>query len=427
MIAATIGKIFLEAYNEKYKSSYSAKEFFVEKYFTLFFDHEKYMQWVTNSPFVQGIKKGAPPTVQERKLKLETLVEKIANNDADASIAIGFPSLDLIASTSGQITNMKLPLKEEDVYFSWIGGGFGIGVQSGLSLLFTEKQILLDLFEGWQLYREHLNKTLELRGNQINTWNGQWIAHRYNERAFNPANPIASFDAFGTMKDGGIEVTTQSWTKVLVGIARTYPDRNLTAYIYSLGQTNITVGFIPFELPRIRQPFELYEKFFNTSDSDKIEQLFGTALGFTKACQMGAIGVNALEPKGFRDSLDKGVIPKYNPNNEERIINFNTYQIWLLSMLNNEQLWEKSQQVAKTLNDYSLSDKNAKKTKSQEVANLLTSVNKKQFIEGLTAIVKNSDNPELFISIAELVHTMPIDNVPYLLTLIRFQYATVNK
>lgn len=427
MIAANIGKIFLDAYNEKHKSKYSAKEFFVEKYFALFFDHEKYMQWVTNSPFVQGIKKGVAPTVQERKIKLDTLVDKISKNDADASIAIGFPSLDLIASTSGQITSMKLPLNEDDVYLSWIGGGFGVGVQSGLSLLFADKRILLDLFEGWELYRDYLNKTPALRGNQINTWNGQWIAHRYNRRAFNPSNPTALFDAFGTMKDGGMEITTQSWTKVLVGIARTYPDTNLTAYIYSLGQTNITVGFIPFELPRIRQPYELYEKYFNTTDVEKVEQLFGTALGFTKACQMGAIGVNALEPKGFRDSLDKGVIPKYNPNDEEKKINFNTYQIWLLSMLSNEELWEKSQQIAKSLNDYSLSDKNAKKVKSQEVTNLLASVNKKQFLEGLTSIVKGSDNPEMLTSIAGLVHTMPVDNVPYFLTLIRFQYAVVNK
>jgi len=229
------------------------------------------------------------------------------------------------------------------------------------------------------------------------------------------------------MKDGGMEVTTQSWTKVMIGIARTYPDTNLTAYIYSLGQTNITVGFIPFELPRIRQPFELYEKYFNTTDTEKVEQLFGTAFGFTKACQMGAIGVYALEPKGFRDSLDKGIIPKYNEKDEEKKINYNTYQIWLLSMLNNEELWEKSLQIAKSLNDYSLSDKNAKKAKSQEVTNLLASVNKKQFIEGLTFIVKGSDNSELLSSIAELIHTMPVDNVPYFLTLIRFQYAVVNK
>jgi len=427
MIAANIGRIFLDAYNEKNKCNYSAKAFFVEKYFALFFDHEKYMQWVTNSPFVQGIKKGNTPTITERKIKLEILIDKISRNEADASIAIGFPTLDLTATTSGQITNMILPLKEDDVYLSWIGSGFGIGVQSGLSLLFSNKQILLDLFDGWKLYREFLNKTPNLRGNQINTWNGQWIAHRYNSKTYNDSDPTASFSPFGSMKDGGLEATTQSWTNVLIGIARKYPESSLTAYIYSLGQTNITVGFIPFELPRIRQPFELYSKYFGTYKIEQVQQLFGTAIGFTKACQMGAIGVNALEPKGFKDCLEKGVVPKYNETDEERIFNFNTYQIWLVAMLNNEQLWEKAQQIAKTLSSHSISDTNAKKVKSQEVTNLLASINKKQFIDGLTTIVKSSQNIEQLAEIAELINGMPIDNVPYFLTLIRFHYAIENK
>jgi hypothetical protein len=427
MIAANIGKIFLEAYNEKYKSNFTAKTFFVEEYFDLFLDHEKYMQWVTNSPFVQGIKKGVAPTAAERRLKLDVLIDKISKNEADASIAIGFPSLDLTASTSGQITSMSLPLKEEDVYLSWIGSGFGIGVQSGLSLLFSNKNILLDLYDGWQLYRAFLNKTPKLRGNQINTWNGQWIAHRYNKNTYDASNPTASFDPFGSMKDGGIEVTTQSWTKVLFGIALNYPDSYVNAYVYSLGQTNITVGFVPFELPRIRQPYELYAKYFGTSKKEQVEQLFGTAIGFTKACQMGAIGVNALEPKGFKDCLEKGLVPKYYETDGEKIINFNTYQIWLLAMLNNEQLWEKAQQIAAILSNYSMSDTNARKVKSQEVTNLLASVNKKQFIEALTTIVKGSQDSEQLAKIAELIHSMPIDNTPYFFTLIRFQYAVVNK
>ena len=427
MIAANIGKIFLDAYNEKYQSNYSAKEFFVEKYFSVFFDHEKYMQWITNSPFVQGIKKGIPPNSVEREAKLQTLIEKIANIEADASIAIGFPSLDINASTSGQITNLNLPLREEDVYLSWIGSGLGIGVQSGLSLLFSNKQILLDLFEGWQVYRNYLNSTPGLRGNQINTWNGQWIAHRYDKLSYDESNPTASFNPFGTMKDGGMEVNTQSWTKVLVGIARNYPETTLTAYIYSLGQMNITVGFVPFDLPRIRQPFELYSKYFGTTKSEQVEQLFGTAIGFTKACQMGAIGINALEPKGFKECMDKGVVPKYNSIDEGKTINFNTYQIWLLAMLNNEQLWEKAHQIATTLNDYTKSDKSTKTTKSQEVTGLLASINKKQFIEALISIVKNSTETDQLAEIAEVIHTMPVDNVPYFLTLIRFQYAVVNK
>jgi hypothetical protein len=355
------------------------------------------------------------------------MIKKIAQNEADASIAIGFPSLDLTASTSGQITNMNLPLKEEEVYLSWIGSGFGIGVQSGLSMFFDNKQILLDLFDGWQLYRSYLIQTPQLRGNQINTWNGQWLAHRYNNNTYDKKNPTASFSPFGTMKDGGLEIETQSWTKVLLGIARTYPDSLETAYVYSLGQTNITVGFVPFELPKIRMPYELYVKYFGNADRDKIENLFGTALGFTKACQIGAIGVNALEPKGFRDTLDKGTIPKYSDADEEKKINFNTYQIWLLAMLNNEQLWELSQQIATTLSEYSKSGTKAKKDKSQEVTNLLSSVNKNQFIDKLKIIVEGTESIEQLCHIAETIHFMPTDNVLYFLTLIRFQYAAISK
>jgi hypothetical protein len=322
---------------------------------------------------------------------------------------------------------LNLPLKKDDVYLSWIGSGLGIGVQSGLSLLFSDKQILLDLFEGWQLYREYLNKTPSLRGNQINTWNGQWIAHRYNKNVYDALSPTASFSPFGTMKDGGMEVTTQTWTKVLVGIARIYPNSTLTAYIYSLGQTNITIGFIPFELPRIRQPFELYEKYFGTSKPDQVEHMFGMAFGFTKACQMGAIGVNALEPKGFRDCLDKGIVPKYINTDKEQTINYNTYQIWLLSMLNNEQFWEKTQEIATTLSNYSKSDRDLRTKKSQEVEVLLSATNKFQFIDRLKTIVAGCADIEQLSQIAETIHFMPVDNVPYFLALIRFRYAVVNK
>lgn len=435
MIAANIGKIFLDAYNEKFKSNYSAKEFFVEKYYKIFFNHNKYMMSAGNSPLENPkiswdkMRTGQIPyeTVEKRNDRFTKTVDKIDAGPADASIAIGFPTLDLTATTSGQVTNLDLPIKTDDIYLSWIGSGLGIGVQSGLSLLFSNKQILLDLFEGWQVYRDYLNSTPSLRGNQINTWNGQWIAHRYDKLSYDASNPTALFNPFGAMKDGGMEVNTQSWTKVLIGIARNYPETSLTAYVYNLNKTNTTVGFVQFDLPRIRRPFELYYKYFGTTKLEQVEQLFGTAIGFTKACQMGAIGVNALEPKGFRDSMDKGVVPKYNPTDEEKTINFNTYQIWLLAMLNNEQLWEKAQQIATTLNDYTKSDKSTKTTKSQEVTGLLASINKKQFIEALISIVINSTETDQLAEIAEIIHTMPVENVPYFLTLIRFQYAVVNK
>lgn len=426
MIAAAIGKRFLKAYNEKRECAYTAKEFFINEYFPLFFDKEKYMQWITNSPFVQGIKKGIPPSATERKQKMQSLVEKVTNSNADASIAIGYPSLDLTATTSGQITNLNLPLSQEDVYASWIGSGLGIGVQGGLSILFDKEELLLDLFEGWKVYRNYLDRTLKLRGNQINTWNGQWIAHRYNPRTYDSNDKTAHFEPLDNMKDGGLEVKTQSWTQIMTGIARNYPDVQLTGYIYNLGQTNTTIGFIPFKLPEIRKPLDLYEKYFGTRDKEQAEHLFGTAFGFTKACQMGSIGINALEPKGLREFIQNGKVPSYSSEDEEKKINFNTYKIWLVAMLNNEQLWDNAQQIATTLHQYASSGEKGKTNKSQSVKTVLSAVSKKQFIDNLTTVIEAVPNKAEYLEIGKLINSMPVDNVPYFLTLVRFQFAAIN-
>ena len=434
MIAAIIGKRFLKAYNQKYNCSYDARIFFIEKYYELFYNHNKYMMQGGNSPLENPkiswdkMLTGKIPfeTKERRHGRYIKFIEKVSNSIPDASIAIGYPSLDLTATTSGQITNLSLPLDQDDIYYSWIGSGLGIGVQGGLSILFNKDQLLLDIYDGWEVYRDYLEKTPKLRGNQINTWNGQWIAHRYNPRTYNSKDKTAAFNGLEPMKDGGIEVKTQSWTQIMIGISRIYPDAQVTGYVYNLGQTNTTIGFIPFKLPQIRKPIDLYEKYFGTSEREQAEQLFGTAFGFIKACQMGSIGINALEPKGLREFIQNGKLPSYDGKDEQKTINFKTYQIWLLAMLNNEQLWDNAQQIAATLNNYASSSEKGKKDKSNTVKAVLSAINKKQFIDNLTTVVDDVPNKADYLEMARLINTMPADNVPYFLTLIRFQFAAIN-
>ena len=316
MITSVIGKMFLEAYNKKFNTQYDAKTFFVEEYYPLFFDHNKYMMTAGNSPLEnpklswEKMIRGQIPfeSSEKRKDRFDKLINKIEVSEPDASIAIGYPSLDVLATTSSQVSNIDFNIPKDDVFFSWIGSGLGIGVQGGMSILFNNTQVLLDIFEGWKLYRELLNKTPNLRGNQINTWNGQWIAHRYG-RNFIPQTPMVGFNPFST-KDGLISVDTQSWTKILIGISRTFQNPQMMGYVYNYGQTNTTVGFIPFVLTQIRKAIELYEKFFGMNDGERAESLYGTAFGFIKACQSGAIGIKAMEPKGIKDYIDKAKMPK---------------------------------------------------------------------------------------------------------------------
>ena len=94
MVTSVIGKIFLDAYNARYGTSYSAEQFFLEVFYPLFFNSNKYLYWVQNSPFVQ-MKKGQKVeklTPDERKEKLDNFIEKINSGVSDASIAIGYPA-----------------------------------------------------------------------------------------------------------------------------------------------------------------------------------------------------------------------------------------------------------------------------------------------------------------------------------------------
>lgn len=435
MIASSIGKKFLRNYNAQNGTSYSAKDFFVQIYFPLFYDHSKYMQWVTNSPFVQGIKKGVKPTSTERAAKLTKLQEKVLEaEEADASIAIGYPSTDLLATTSGQVTNLPIPSEEDEVYASWIGSGFGIGVQGGLSIFFDKEEILESLFKGWQLYREFLNTTPDLRPNQINTWNGQWLAHAFS-RDYNPDEPTADFSPFEATKDGGMEVVTQSWVKVLFGIARKFPENQLTGYVYNLGQTNTTLGFIPFNLPKLNRPIHIYRHLFGENqfleDYKKFEQLFGTAFGFSKACQMGAIGVAALEPKGLRGLIPsvsgKSSMPNYDRLDDTKRVTYNTYITWILAMLDNEKLWDEAGKVATIFCDYQNSATKGRTIEKNQIKTVLESVNKKAFIENLIPLVQKSHENEEISKLAKIVNNMPAENYSYFLTLVRFRFAEFSR
>lgn len=431
MITSNIGKIFLDAYNEEYGTSYDARIFFLEQFYPLFFDQNKYMMTAGNSPLENpklswdDMIKGKKPyeTPEQRKSRFEKMIKKTDKSEADMSIARGYASLDIAAPTSGQVTNLKLPNSQEESYASWIGDALGVGVQGGFSILFSKKEILLDIFEGWKLYRKCLNETSMLKGNQINTWNGQWLSHYYDPREYDADMPLAGYSPYNTNKDGIINIDTQTWTKILIAVSKKYRNAQILGYIYSIGKTNKTIGFIPFDLTQIRRPIHLYEKIFGMSNGRNVESLWGTAIGFKTACTYGAIGIKAMEPKGLRDYVYKGKQPKaHNYDN----INYNVYIIWIYAMLNNDELWEKSQELAKLLNEASSDkDKSISTKRKNLVETMLNATNKKQFIAAATEVVSFIGKIDEFKGIVKEIHGMPTDNVPYFLTLLRFQYKTL--
>ena len=406
MITATIGRMFLDAYNEREGTHYDARTFFTEIFCPLFFDHHKYMMTAGNSPLenpkiswgdmISGKKPWETP--KQRHERFTKLMAKIDGGVSDASVARGFPITDTEGTTSGQVTDMPLPLSEDDVMLSWIGDALGVGVQGGFSLLFFHKPVLLDIYEGWQYYRQVLESNRLLKGNQINAWNAQWLAHYENSIEYNDADPMAGFGS------------------------------QMMGYAYSIGQMNTTLGFLPFSLAQIRKPIQLYTRFFGLDKAKDAEPLWGTGMGFRRACQYGAVGLIAMMPKGLEKYIRQGEnMPKPAKNNEQQV-NYNVYQIWLLAMLNNDELWDKSQELARLLLQASV-DKNKKiSTKSGNLVNeVLQAVNKKQFVTAATDIMPYVSEVTTLADMVKEVHHMPNDNVPYFLTLVRFQYVTLEK
>lgn len=433
MVTSVIGKIFLEAYNEKHNKAYTPKSFFVEVYYPIFFANEKYLIWIQNSAIVQNLKKEEIPqennekTRQEKivEIKKNKLIDKIESAEFfDASIAVGYKAERSDATTSGQTCIHNYRMKTEEAYLSWIGAGLGVGIKGGLTILFSKPDILLDIAEGWDLYRNYLNTTPRMRGNQINTWNGQWLKKKYNTR---DSSASLDFTDKFSIKDDLVEIQTLPWVDLIAAVSRRFPDPRMMGYVYNIGQTNTTLGFIPFVLSPIRKVHELYEHHFGTKSSKRAMKLFGTALGFSMACKEGVIGLKALEPKGLSSLMKKGKIPSYKSDDEEQIIQYETYQIWLLAMLNNEELWDKAKAFAQTLQDFSLGGKTARTVRSNMVKILLESTNKRAFIDGMGKIVEEADaSMDEFEDIASTINTMPSDNVPYFLTLMRFHYAVIN-
>lgn len=432
MVTSEIGKIFLEAYNEKHGTIYNARTFFIEQFYPLFFNNNKYMMYVTNSPFVQGLpsfkdcinRKKDFEKPSKRKERFKTFLDKVDNNDGDASIAVGFPSLNIEQATGSQITNLKRVIPKEDIYASWIGYALGVGIGS-YTILFYDKRLLIDVFEGWKYYRRTLNNTNKLNPNQIHTWNGQWITHYYDDRCYDNNDPLSNFDPYITDTEGLIKIKSQKWTKVLINIAKKYEDKRIMGYVCSIGKTNTTIGFVQFDLTGIRRPIQLYQKLFGISNGRNAEALWGTAIGFKTACTAGAIGIKAMEPEGLKDFIENKKKPKV-PKNEEETININVYKIWILAMLNNEELWDKSQELAELLNAASIDKDKAISTKHKNlVENVLDATNKKQFIAAATEIASFVTDCDKFKEIVKEIHGMPTDNVPYFLALVRFQFKTL--
>lgn len=437
MYAAHIGRRVVALYNEHRREGppLSPGEFFDEVVFPVFFDDRVFLMWVNNSAFDQRYK-------QQQRVPLTEDVrqEALAQFHKDASelaephghLYLGGTARELSATTSGQVTNLRTQVDADAVYLSWVGAAASIGVSGGLSLLIDEDDVLLALMDGWAMYRRYINETGGLAGHQMESWNGWWLTHRLGHR-FDERRPFRDFEATGNLKKkgDGFKLDTQDWVKVLFALARRFPSRTLTAYVFTFGNTNQTVGFRQMQLPEVRHFVDLYLHLFGEADGiddpAKLAALYQTEFGFRTACRMGTIGLHAIQPAKLREYVPtrrgtaKVPVP---PKKDDQRLTFHLYLTWIIAMLDNKDLISLAEEAARMLHRHAGSATQARATAKRRAEHPLEVSSRRDFIDSLTEIVKLEGEEEAshFNSLVDAIVSMPASDFPLLLTLMRFKY-----
>ena len=183
-----VGKALLEALEKERGEKINPRKFFEEEFWPVFFDceDEKHLMNVSNSAFFQGsYKKSAKaeniPLSHYRKDRFLSDVEEVAalKSPVKASVVVGAMASGPAETTYGQVTDLPLNLTEDEILFSWIGGACGIGIGGGLDMFTQEPRLLKFVAKGWSYYRKLIEDTSNLKGRQIDAWNGILVHLRY--------------------------------------------------------------------------------------------------------------------------------------------------------------------------------------------------------------------------------------------------------
>lgn len=429
MYNSVTGRKLVSLVNEKEGTNLTVKDFFYQKFYPLFYDYPKYLLWITNSPFVQGLRKDNPPMEQIRKQKLADFTNKITlkSNNPDGSLAVGYSSEKDDDHYSGQITNLKIPVDEEEIYCTWIGAGLGICVNGGMSLLIEQHDLLYLIYEGWWYYRNLIEETPGLKANQIETWNGQWIRFALNNSQYKSHvfRPVES-------SEEGLKIQTISWIRLLFELSRKFPETELIAYVFKLSKINTTFGFLKIKLPEVKREIDVFNALFSEFDyvtKQAIEEIYNTEFAFRTVCLNGTIGIAEIQPKGLKDFLpnsNRGAKAVKDKNDESFKHSLHIYSSWVIAMINDKNLIQQAAEFAGELLNISQKNIRGKTTETNLIKKLLESASRKSFIENLIPLL-TENNADFMNRFVDSVDAISADKFPYLLTLIKFKYEYLSQ
>lgn len=427
MYTSFIGQRFLELYNRQKGLSYSAAEFFDKEMYPLFFEDDRHLMHVSNSPFFQN-----PPEKELKRLGMpksayqyDVLKRKIHRAgeskevSSDASIYVGFAANGPDQTTSGQVSDINWDVTVNELYASWIGNALAVRVEGSQCLLIDSEEVLWHLFEGWRVYREYMVPVKSMDGRQIETWNGYWLAKGNLTKASSPPVKASKLD-------------TYPWVEVIARLLEWHNGEVLPLYVFSLGQTNTTYGFINIHLPEVNRLREakhaIKRNVFSHAvvDDSRFWELYEPELSLRRVCEMGEIGLRGLRPKEFSNFLNGEFSPsKISEKNYQVFINI---EIWIMAMLNNKtELHGMAARLAAELvkAEQSGTAKARGKTSDSSFSKTLFEARGfVSFVNGLTDMIeKFSDAGPTCREVVDQSIQIPTEQFPLFKALLRFEYT----
>lgn len=431
MYTSYIGQKFLGIYNERMHTSLSAEEFFEQIFFQLFFNDEKHLMHVSNSPFFQkpreeDVKKyGSKPLAQYHNLR-----KAIEQDEPNMAIYVGYAAKDIGGTTSGQISEMSLSIDANEMYASWIGEALAIGLNGGYLLLIDEPDLLWHLFQGWEYYRKYLNQTPHVKDKQIETWNGHWLYHWCDN--FDERDPQRGLYINLSETVGRLAIPTCSWLEVIMSLAKKYRHKTIMAYAYSLSQTNTTLGFINLYLSEIYSMYDLRDKLIldgeHTILTDQEIESYATFYNFKSACQLGCIGIKAIEPDKLRQYFPVGTVT-YAQGKEfqfksKKSKEYELYKIWIIAMINKTELLDSATELAKALLEFESTAEKGKTVYSNLSKEVRKASRFEVFGDKIKEVMINApgNKEEVFKKAFTDAYYLPRDIFPLFIVLLDFEY-----
>lgn len=442
MYTVQIGKQFLDLYNQKMRTTLTPMQFFDQEYWGLFFNCKDEFQLmnVTGSWFFQpSVAKqlaSTPELIPGRRKELfiqGAISCSQGKEPIQGGLAVGFPASGPTESTSGQVTSLKISTDLDDILCSWIGASLCIGLGGAVNLLTEDPDLQWFIFQGWKYYRKLMNDTPNLKGRQIETWNGLWfmLGYKYRddpEKAYEAlTNQINTFIS----QTGNIsKLERPDWYQQIIHWALIESGKSYLVYGYNFGQMNRTFGFFNINLPEIRKPYQFYNELLakhgeNLKAENAFETVFKAEFKIEEAIELGGIGIRALKPKDFFPRFNEDTLQKFIAKNPlYRYQNFAKIT-WYKAMLEQDRYFDLAEKLALFIYQFRQSSALSPKAKVNAVWD--AGAGKQKFLAAVreiyTAYNEATDQTwEHFLEFVKTIHELPFEKVAYFNELTRCLY-----